>query len=60
MTQCVEKIMHVIFDEFYHSSGKELHDKNDYDGDFSKFPGEVIDMENEKANLMSQVKETSE
>ncbi|XP_075077271.1 uncharacterized protein LOC142164008 [Nicotiana tabacum] len=59
MTQCVEESIYVIIDEAYHSSGKYSHDKNDQDGDYSKVHGEVIDMENGKADLMSQVKETS-
>ncbi|XP_075084828.1 uncharacterized protein LOC142168067 [Nicotiana tabacum] len=59
-TQCVNESVYVIFDESHHSSEKDSHDKDDHDGDFSNVPGEVIDMENGKTDLMSQVKETSE
>nr|XP_009782839.1 PREDICTED: uncharacterized protein LOC104231525 [Nicotiana sylvestris] len=36
------------------------HGKDNQDGDFSKVPGEAIDMENGKTDLMSQVWETNE
>lgn len=50
----------MIFDESHHSSGRDSYDKDDQDVDFSKAPGEVIEMANRKVDLMSQVKETSE
>ncbi|XP_075087573.1 uncharacterized protein LOC142169589 [Nicotiana tabacum] len=59
-TQCVEESIYVIFDESYHLCGKYSHDKIDQYGEQSKVPGEVIDMENWKADLMSQVKESNE
>ncbi|XP_070037073.1 uncharacterized protein [Nicotiana tomentosiformis] len=46
--------------ESHESSGKGLHKKKDKDGDFSKVPGEAIDISNEKIDLMSQVKKTDE
>ncbi|XP_075082760.1 uncharacterized protein LOC142166898 [Nicotiana tabacum] len=58
-TQCVEESIYVIFDESRHLCGKDSYDKNDQDGEQSKVPGEVIDMENGKADLISQVKESN-
>ncbi|XP_070043092.1 uncharacterized protein [Nicotiana tomentosiformis] len=52
--------IHVIFDESCHLCGKDSHDKIEQDGEQSKVPGEVIDMANGKADLMSQVKESNE
>ncbi|XP_075106873.1 uncharacterized protein LOC142179884 [Nicotiana tabacum] len=58
-TQCVQESVYVIFDESHPSSGKDSHDNNDQYRVYSKVPGEIIDMENGKADLMSQVKESS-
>nr|XP_009786118.1 PREDICTED: uncharacterized protein LOC104234281 [Nicotiana sylvestris] len=55
---CVEESVHVIFDESYLSYEKS--NKDDQDGEPLLVPGEVIDMANEKADMMSQVKKTSE
>ncbi|XP_075099216.1 uncharacterized protein LOC142176057 [Nicotiana tabacum] len=57
-TQCVEESVHVIFDESYLSY--EESNKGDQDGEPLLVPGEVIDMANGKADMMSQVKEPSE
>ncbi|XP_070044067.1 uncharacterized protein [Nicotiana tomentosiformis] len=59
-TQCVEESIHVIFDESHHSCEKDLHDKSNQDGEHSIIPGEVIDMANRKADIMSHVKESNE
>ncbi|XP_070058115.1 uncharacterized protein [Nicotiana tomentosiformis] len=59
-TQYVGESIHVIFDESYHPCGKDSHDKIDQDGEQSVVPGEVIDMENGKADMMSQVKESND
>ncbi|XP_070054539.1 uncharacterized protein [Nicotiana tomentosiformis] len=59
-TQCVGESIHVIFDESYHYCEKDLHDKSNQDGDHSTVPGEVIDMANGKADMMSHVKESNE
>ncbi|XP_075077380.1 uncharacterized protein LOC142164102 [Nicotiana tabacum] len=59
-TQCVEENIHIIFDESHNLCGRDSHDKNDQDREQSKVPGEVIDMANGKADLMSQVKESNE
>ncbi|XP_075081526.1 uncharacterized protein LOC142166351 [Nicotiana tabacum] len=56
----VEESVHVIFYESHHLSGKDSHDKDNQDGEFSKVHGEVIDMANGKVDLKSQIKETSE
>ncbi|XP_075101652.1 uncharacterized protein LOC142177089 [Nicotiana tabacum] len=55
-TQCVEESVHVIFDESHESSRKGSHNKKAEDGEFSKVPGEAIDIANGKTDLMSQVK----
>ncbi|XP_070002463.1 uncharacterized protein [Nicotiana sylvestris] len=55
-----EESVHVIFNKSHHSSGKDSHDKDDQDRDFSKVPEEAIDIENEKTILISQVKEVGE
>ncbi|XP_070020896.1 uncharacterized protein [Nicotiana sylvestris] len=57
-TQCVEESVYVIFDESYPSCEKSADE--DQDGEPLLVPGEVIDMINGKANMMSQVKELSE
>nr|XP_009622274.1 uncharacterized protein LOC104113718 [Nicotiana tomentosiformis] len=59
-TQCVEESIHVIFDEAQHPLGKTAHDKANQDGELSNVPGEVIGMENGKADMMSQVKESND
>ncbi|XP_070002292.1 uncharacterized protein [Nicotiana sylvestris] len=56
-TQCVEESVHVILDESYHFYEKST--KDDQDGEPLLVPGEVIDMTNGKADMMSQVKEPS-
>ncbi|XP_019262410.1 PREDICTED: uncharacterized protein LOC109240233 [Nicotiana attenuata] len=56
-TQCVEESVHVIFDESYPSCEKI--NKDDQDGEPLMVPGEVINMTNGKADMMSQVKEPS-
>ncbi|XP_070040582.1 uncharacterized protein [Nicotiana tomentosiformis] len=57
-TQCVEKSIHVIFDKSYLSCEKDRHANQD--GELLFVPGEVIDMANGKADMMSHVKESSE
>ncbi|XP_075109035.1 putative mitochondrial protein AtMg00710 [Nicotiana tabacum] len=57
-TYCVEESVHVIFDESYLSCEKI--NKDDQDGEPLLVPGEVIDITNGKAYMMSQVKEPSE
>ncbi|XP_075096457.1 uncharacterized protein LOC142174542 [Nicotiana tabacum] len=57
-TQCIEESIHVIFDEYHLSCEKDKH--VDQDGEPLSFPGEIIDMANGKANMMSHVKESSE
>nr|XP_016460584.1 PREDICTED: uncharacterized protein LOC107784042 [Nicotiana tabacum] len=59
-TQCLEESIHVIFDELHHICGKDSPDRIDQDGEQSKVLGEVIDMANGKAVIMSQVKESNE
>ncbi|XP_075083555.1 uncharacterized protein LOC142167290 [Nicotiana tabacum] len=59
-TQCVEESIHVIFDESHHPCGKDSHDNIDQDGEQSVVLGEVIDMANGKADMMSQVKESND
>nr|XP_009589311.1 uncharacterized protein LOC104086697 [Nicotiana tomentosiformis] len=46
------------FDKF--CAENDSHDKIDQDGEQSVVPGEVIDMENGKADMMSQVKESND
>ncbi|XP_075087716.1 uncharacterized protein LOC142169713 [Nicotiana tabacum] len=57
-TQCVEESIHAIFDESHLSCEKDIHD--DQDGEPLSVPGEVIEMENGKADMLSNVKEYSE
>ncbi|XP_070018150.1 uncharacterized protein [Nicotiana sylvestris] len=57
-TQCVEESIHVIFDEAYLSCEKNRH--VDQDGEPLSMTGEVIDIANGKANIMSRVKESNE
>ncbi|XP_075098044.1 uncharacterized protein LOC142175359 [Nicotiana tabacum] len=57
-TQCMEKSVHVIFNES--SSSGEKSNKDDQDSEPLLVPGEIIDMANGKADMMSQVKETNE
>ncbi|XP_070004279.1 uncharacterized protein [Nicotiana sylvestris] len=59
-TECVEEIIHLIFDESHHPCGKDSHDNIDQDGEQSTVPGEVIDMANGKADMMSHVKESND
>nr|XP_009608721.1 uncharacterized protein LOC104102655 [Nicotiana tomentosiformis] len=59
-TQCLEESIHVISDELHHICGKDSPDRIDQDGEQSKVLGEVIDMANGKAVIMSQVKESNE
>ncbi|XP_070022465.1 uncharacterized protein [Nicotiana sylvestris] len=56
-TQCVDESVHVIFDESYPSCEKST--KDNQDGEPLLVPGEVINMTNGKADIMSQVKEPS-
>ncbi|XP_075087726.1 uncharacterized protein LOC142169723 [Nicotiana tabacum] len=59
-TQCVEESIHVIFDESHHLHGKDSYNKIDQVEEQSIVPGEVIDMANGKANMMSYVKESND
>nr|XP_009597079.1 uncharacterized protein LOC104093065 [Nicotiana tomentosiformis] len=56
-TQCVEESIHVIFDESHLSCEKDM--RVDQDGEPLSVPGEVINMANGKAYMMSHVKESS-
>ncbi|XP_070040320.1 uncharacterized protein [Nicotiana tomentosiformis] len=55
-TQCVEESIHMICDESHLSCEKDK--RVDQDGEPLSFPGEVIDMENGKENMMNHVKES--
>ncbi|XP_075082561.1 uncharacterized protein LOC142166868 [Nicotiana tabacum] len=57
-TQCVEESIHVIFDESHLPYKKDR--RVDQDGESLSVPGEVNDMANGKADMMSNVKESSE
>ncbi|XP_070047182.1 uncharacterized protein [Nicotiana tomentosiformis] len=59
-TQCVEESIHVIFDESHHLHGKDSYNKIDQVEEKSIVPGEVIDMANGKADMMSYVKESND
>ncbi|XP_070025549.1 uncharacterized protein [Nicotiana sylvestris] len=57
-TQCIEESVHVIFDESYPSCEKSA--EEDQDGELLLVPGEVINITNGKADMMSQVKDLNE
>nr|XP_016468487.1 PREDICTED: uncharacterized protein LOC107791021 [Nicotiana tabacum] len=57
-TQCVEESIHMNFDESHLSCEKDSHANQD--GKPLSVPGEVIDMANGRADVMSHVKESSE
>nr|XP_016466532.1 PREDICTED: uncharacterized protein LOC107789274 [Nicotiana tabacum] len=59
-TQCVEKSIHMIFNESHHPCEKDFNDKNDQDREQSIVPGEVSDMANGKVDMMSHVEKSNE